>query len=155
MPDALNSLLAGGVAGAVVAFLMKTWIEARVKATIQHEYDQRLEMFKRQLDERQKVALVSELLAEWIAIPKGEQIPKDRRTTLNRLSFEASLWLPPELAVELSKTIQTKPGAKNIFHILLLARKQLTGDESLSPEHITYWGSEFEKRGHPIIETDQ
>ncbi len=150
MPDVLNSLLTGGAAGAVVAFLLRTWVEARVKASIEHDYDQRLELFKRQLDERQKVAVLSELLAEWIAVPKGEPLPKERRTMINRLSFEASLWLPAELAKELSRTLQTKPGAKSIFEILLLARKQLTGDESLSAEHVTFWGAEFEKLGAPV-----
>ncbi|SFF25424.1 hypothetical protein [Nitrosomonas sp. Nm166] len=145
MIEVLTSLLAGGLAGTVVAFLLKTWTEARAKASIEHEYNQRLEIFKRQLDERQKIALVSELLAEWIAVPRGEQIPKDR----NRLLFEASLWLPPELAVELSKTLQLKPTAKSIFEIFLLARRQLTGDASLASEHITFWGPEFEKPSQP------
>ena len=149
MTELLTSLLAGGVSGTIVAFLLKTWVEARVRGSIEHEYDRRLELFKRQLDERQKIGILSELLAEWISFPKEEQISDERRKVFNRLSFEATLWLPPKLAVELSKRLQNKSDAKNIFEILLLAREQLTGDTSLRTEHVTFWKPEFEKRGEP------
>lgn len=138
MTQVLTSLLAGGVAGSIVAFLLKTWIEARVKASIDHEYGRRLELFRRQLDEQQKIAVVSQLLAEWISFPKGELTPQ-QRIGLNRLSFEATLWLPAELAIALSKRLQNKPDAKGTVEILLLAREQLTGDSSLAPQHVTSW----------------
>lgn len=151
MPDFLLSLLAGGTAGSIVAFLFKTWIEARVTNAIRHEYDEKLELFRRELDQRQKVELVSELLAEWIKIPKGEPIPREQRALLNQLSFQASLWLPADLAIELSKTIQNQQGAKSIFEMVLLARKVLTGDQSLTPAHVTFWKAELEKKGDPIV----
>jgi hypothetical protein len=46
MPDWLLSLLAGGAGGFAAAFLAKTWIEARVTASIKHEYDQVSPSFK-------------------------------------------------------------------------------------------------------------
>lgn len=153
MSDIVVALIAGAASGSAVAFLLKTWIEARLKASIQHEYNERLELFKRQLDERNKIALVSDLLAQWIAIPRGTALPKENRTELNRLSFEASIWLPPELAIELSRTLQLQPSAKSIFDLLLLARKQLTGDASLKPEHVTFWSHELESRGQTVIQT--
>jgi len=152
MPDWLLSLLAGGTGGFAAAFLAKTWIEARVAASIKHEYDQQLEQYKRELDKRQKIELVAELFAEWIAVPRGEIVPKDRRTRMNQLSFAAAIWLPPTLVVEMSKTLQLKPNAKSYFEVLLLARKELTGDESLKPEDITFWGADLEKKGQPVVQ---
>lgn len=144
MSEWFLSLLAGGIGGAVATFLAKSWIEARVISSIQHEYDQRLEKYK-------KVELVAELFAEWIAIPKGEVVPKERRTRMNQLSFAAAIWLPPSLVVQMSKVLQNKPDALSYFNVLLLARKELLGDEALTPEHITYWGADLEKRGQPVI----
>jgi hypothetical protein len=151
MSDWILSLLAGGAGGSAVAFLAKTWIEARVAASIKHGYDQQLEQYKRGLDKRQKIELLAELFAEWIAVPRGEVIPKERRTRMNQLSFAAAIWLPANIVAEMSKTLQLKPEAKSYFEVLLLARKELTGDESLTLEDITFWGADLEKKGQPFI----
>jgi hypothetical protein len=150
--DWFFSLIAGGAGGSAAAFLAKTWIEARVVSSIKHEYDQRLEHYKRELDKRQKVELLAELFAEWIAVPPGEIVPKDRRTRMNQLSFASAIWLPSSVVVEMSKALQLKPDAKSFFEVLLLARKELTGGESLSPSDITFWGADLEKKGQPVIQ---
>lgn len=152
MSDWILSLLAGCAGGSAVAYLAKTWIEARVAASIKHEYDQQLEQYKRELDKRQKIELLAELFAEWIAVPRGEVVPKERRTRLNQLSFAAALWLPESVVVEMSKTLQLKPDAKSYFEVLLLARKELTGDGTLTPEDITFWSADLEKKGQPVIQ---
>jgi hypothetical protein len=152
MPEWLLAVLAGAVGGSVVAFLAKTWIQARLVASIKHEYDQHLERYKRELDKRQKIELVAELFAEWIAVPKGEVVPKERRTRMNQLSFAAAIWLPSDLVVEMGNTLQAKPGAKSYFDVLLLARKELAEDESLKAENITFWGADLEKKGQPVIQ---
>jgi hypothetical protein len=140
------------IAGAVIVFLAKTWIETRLKGSIKHEYDQKLEEFKQALEtsrlEKQKIELVSELIAEWMANPSGG-FSKEYRTRLNRLSFQASLWLPSPLAIELSKRLQNKRDAKTSWELVLFARHLLTGDSSLGVEHVTFWGSEFEKTPSP------
>jgi hypothetical protein len=149
----LAAIAGTSIAGAIVAFLAKTWIEMRLKESIKHEYDQKLEQFKQELEasylEKQKIELVSELIAEWMANPPGEIFSKEYRTRLNRLSFQASLWLPTELAIELSKRLQNKPDAKTSWELILVARRLLTGDSSLGVEHVTFWGLEFEKANAP------
>ena len=154
MIETFFAALAGtSIAGAVVVFLTKTWIETRLKESIKHEYDQKLEQFKQALEasrlEKQKIELVSELIAEWMANPHGEIFSKEYRARLNRLSFQASLWLPSALAIELSKRLQNKPDAKSSWELVLFARRLLTGDSSLSVEHVTFWGLEFEKTPYP------
>ena len=145
MPEWVQFILASSIGGGITAFLAKTWIEARVKASIEHEYAQQLERYR-------KVELVAELFAEWIAVPVGEVVPKERRTRMNQLSFAASIWLPANIVREMSKRLQNQPGAKSYFEVLLLARKELLGDESLEAKDITFWDARLEKKGQPVIE---
>jgi len=152
MIQLLQSLFTGAVGGAAVAFLAKTWIETRLAASIKHEYDKQLEQYKKELDKRQKVELLAELFAEWIATPPGTPPSPDQRLRLNKLSFAASLWLPPDLVVEVGKTLQLSPDGKSLFDVLLLARKEIAGDESVKAGNITFWGANLELKGQPIIQ---
>ena len=57
----LNILASAGVSGALVSLLIwfsKEWISMRLKISIQHEYDQKLESLKSQLKAQSDVALV-------------------------------------------------------------------------------------------------
>ena len=91
-------------------------------------------------DKRQKIAIVSQMLADWISSPKNlEQLTAEQRNALNRLSFEAALWLPSELVIALNKRLRNQSDAKSTGELLLLARKELTGDSSLKSGHVTYW----------------
>ena len=147
----LTSILSSGVAATVIAFLGKAWIEARIKGAIEHEYRKQFELFSRELDRKEKVEVVAHLLAEFMKVPKGEQMPRDQRLLLNKLSFVSTVWLPSTLAIELSKRLQNLPDAKSPFELLLLARKELIGDESLRVEHVTFWSPTLEQRGDPVI----
>jgi len=73
---------------------------------------------KRQQDTREKAAIVAELMAEWIAVPED-------LSRLNRLSFQAFLWLPEPLAVELSKRLNHDPEAIPARELLLAVRRHL------------------------------
>jgi uncharacterized membrane protein YdjX (TVP38/TMEM64 family) len=54
--------LAGtSIAGAVVAFLARTLIETRVKESVRHECDKKLEEFKFDVRKREQSALVAAL----------------------------------------------------------------------------------------------
>jgi len=147
----LVTLGSGGISAFIVVFLARTWVETRIKASIEHEYQKQFAIFQLELERKQKVELVADLIAEYIKVPQGEVLPREQRHVLNKLSFQATLWLPRELAVDLSKRLQNKPDAKSPFEIILLARKLLTDDASLAPEHITYWDPNLEKRGDPVI----
>lgn len=146
LEEFLKIFITSTIGGLVSIFLLKTWLTARITNSIKSEYDRQLEVYKRELDRKQKIELVSELLAEWIKHPKGEPIPKDQRTKLNKLSFQASLWLPTELAIEVNKALQLRKDAKSIFEILLLARKLLLDDETLPIDLTTFWEPGLEIR---------
>lgn len=147
----ITAILASGATTGLVAALAKTWFEARVKASIEHEYKKQFELFQRQLNQQQKVELVAELLGELLATPFGETVTREQRTKLNKLSLQASLWLPPELAIELSKRLQNQPDAKSPFQLVLIARRLLIADSSIGTEHVTIWGPDRETQPDLIL----
>ncbi|WP_320819405.1 hypothetical protein [Thalassolituus sp.] len=106
----------------IVAFLLRTWIVERLKGSIKHEYDVKLLEVERQKEVRIKAEIVSELLAHWIR--KNGNLDYYE---LNRLSFQAFLWLPQELAQELSDSLAHKPGAKDVRQVLKSVRTYLQG----------------------------
>jgi hypothetical protein len=64
MPQSiLTSILTTFFTVSLFVFLGKTWITARLKASIEQEYKKQFEFFKRELDQKQKVELVADLLA--------------------------------------------------------------------------------------------
>jgi hypothetical protein len=140
----ISAVTASIIANGILLFLIKEWLTTRLKASIQAEYKQQHELFIRELDRKEKVEIISDLLAEWIKYPSGENLPNEYRTNLNKLSFKCTLWLPPKLSKELAQALQLQENAKNIFEILLMARKELIDDEELTAEHVTYWGIEKE-----------
>ncbi len=147
----ISAFLASGLTATIVGLLAKAWLDARLKASIEHEYKKQFELYQRQLDQHQKVELVADLLGELLATPYGETVTREQRTKLNKLSFQASLWLPGELAIELSKRLQNQPDAKSPFEIMLIARRLLIGDTSIGVQHVTIWGSDRENKPDPIL----
>lgn len=151
LESVLSSVLAAITTVAVLTFLGKSWIEARLKASIEQEYKKQFEFFKRELDQKQRVELVADLLAEYMKTPYGEPVTREQRTMLNKLSLQASLWLPSELAIELSKRLQNQPDAKTTSDLILIARRELTGDTSTTVEHVTLWDMQREQKGDPVL----
>jgi hypothetical protein len=107
----------------VLAFLAKTWIEKRIEFSIQHEYDKKLSKFENDLEVRLRAELVADLMAEWIKDTKELDYHR-----LNQLSYQASLWLPPQLARDLSNTLAHKPASDDLRSIIQKVRKHLLGE---------------------------
>lgn len=126
---------------AALQWLATRWLKTRLEASIRHEYDvalaklqneydRQLELFRFEQQRRERAAMIAELFAEWIAKP-----PDIKR--LNRLSFEASLWLPADVVVELSKRLTHTADAKNIRELLVDVRRHLMGkSDGVEPGHI-------------------
>lgn len=115
----------------VAGFLLKAWVEKRIEYSVKHEYDQLLLKYEEEQEIRLRAALVAELMAEWL---KEDKVDFDR---LNKLSFEAFLWLPTDLAVDLSNTLAHKPGADSVRVIIQKVRRQLLSNEdTLDANHV-------------------
>lgn len=131
--------LAGSVSTVVllgiVAFLARTWIGERLKASIKHEYDIKRIEVEHQREIRIKGEVVAELLAQWIRA-NG----KLDYYELNRMSFQAFLWLPPELATDLSNTLSHQSGSVDLRALIKRVRTHLQGhdDEFKSKDVIVF-----------------
>jgi hypothetical protein len=88
---------------------------------------------KKKYEIRSKAVLVADLLAEWVSHPQ------DKRK-LRQLTNEAFLWLPPDLATELSKVLADKDDALDYRQLMSLVRTHLLGSSDTFESHyfITY-----------------
>lgn len=121
----VTSLSTVSVLGAI-AFVLRSWLIERLKSSIKHEYDLKILEIERQKEIRLKGEIVADLLAQWIR--------KDGKVDyyeLNRLSFQAFIWLPKGLAEELSNTLAHKPKSANLREMLKKVRTYLQGWDDL------------------------
>ena len=139
------AILAGtGTTATLLVWLAGKWIGSRIDSSIKHEYDKRKAEYESELRKRERAQLVAELLAEWMSTVPDEPMSSDQRKKLNKLSFEATLWLPDGVAAELSRVLQHDPRAPNMFNLLLRVREHLNGPHNLTVENVTQWQREKE-----------
>lgn len=82
---------------------------------------------------REQAAMVASLFAEWIDRPT-------ERKELNRLTWEATLWLPDDLAREVNRRLNNAPDAKNLKEILVDIKGLIHGGKSkLNPIEIVHF----------------
>jgi len=82
---------------------------------------------------REQAAIVAELFAEWARNP-------DDSTRLNQLTWETTLWLPDNLALEVNRRLANDPNAKNVKEILVEIKGLLQGKKStLDPNKIVHF----------------
>ena len=122
-------------------FVFRTWIAKKIQyeikhgydlrmQEIKHEYDKRLIDIKNEYEKRTRATLIAELLAEWISWPKNLK-------KLNKLTFEAFLWLPADIAKKLSLRLNNNPKSPDIREIIFDVRKLLLETEdALLPKEI-------------------
>jgi len=94
------------------------WLRSRLDRSIEHEYKRRLQDYQRELEIRDRAMIIAKLFAEWTAAPYD---PK----RLNERTWEASLWLPPEIVKALGARLTQAANAPNLKDILVQVRKQL------------------------------
>ncbi len=111
-------LTSGTVSGAFAL-----WFKFKLQYSIKHEYDKNIEKYKNKIESRKKAELLAELLLEWLSFPESQ-------TKLNKLTFEAFLWLPDEIAQDLSNLLAHNRNAPEIRDILLKIRKYLLDDNT-------------------------
>jgi len=116
----------------LIGYISRNWIVERLKASIKHEYDLKMLEVESQREIRLKGEVVAELLAEWIR--KNGKLDYHQ---LNRLSFQAYLWLPKELAEDLSNSLAHQKGSKDVRSLLKEIRSYLQGeDDGLASKHV-------------------
>jgi hypothetical protein len=128
-----------------VLYLSRTWIVERLKASIKHEYDLKNLELDRQKEIRLKGEVVADLLAEWIR--NGGSLDYHQ---LNKLSFQAYIWLPKNLAEKLSNSLTRQHGSDDVRKLLKEIRIFLHDhDDGLESKHAvvfdepTHYGARF------------
>lgn len=82
---------------------------------------------------REQAAMVASLFAELM------DNPKDRKD-LNRLAWEATLWLPDNIAREVNKRLNNAPDSKDVKEILVDVKGLIQGRKSkLNPMDIVHY----------------
>jgi len=131
----------------LAAFIAKPWIEKRIEHSIAHEYAQKLAVYQARIDQqqevRQRAALMADLLSSWLKTGTD-------RDELNRLSFEAFLWLPEEIANDLSNTLAHNPRAPSVRDLIIKTRQHLLGSQdSLISSKVIVFPDRFADRSPP------
>ena len=125
----LANILTIGAVGAFIYFV----IQETIKGYIKQHYDKQLDEYKKLISKeledyknsiviKQKAALIAELFAEWNSNPMDKK-------KLNQLSYEAYLWLPSNIAKDLTKTLTLTPNSPNAKEIMAAVRVHLLGNE--------------------------
>lgn len=156
LQNALTAAIGAGIGTTALAFLGKTWIENRVKTSIDHEYAKKLEQFKadllsenarraeelkRELQIRDRAAKIAELIAEWYSWPESDK-------QLNALTFEAFLWMPDDILEDLSAVLSHSRDAPDIRAVLSKVRKHLLGHSDLEATRFIIFTQEAIRRSH-------
>lgn len=105
------------------------WIKLRLQYSIKNEYDKSIERYKKELENKKRSELIASLFSEWLSCPID-------RKELNRLTFEAFLWLPDDIAKELSATLSHQEDAESVRKILLRVRNFLLEGTDLDENEI-------------------
>jgi len=130
----LSELASVVVSGGVLQWLTALWLKGRFEAGLKHTYDRKLEELKFEMRQREQAAMIAELFAEWQSKP----VEKKR---LNQLTWEATLWLPENVARDLCATLNLQPNAKTVKDLLIEVRKILKGKEDgLTPGSVIDFG---------------
>jgi len=126
---------------AVLVYFFRSWFIERLKASIKHEYDVKLESLKSEVSRREKAALIAELVAEWT-----HTIENTKR--LNQLLWELSLYLPSGLVKDLNNTLSKRSDHKPINQVLVDVRHYLLeGKDPIEKDDIQH----FYHSGNPAM----
>jgi hypothetical protein len=118
----------------ITQVIATSWLKARFESSIRQVYDKRLEEYRRQFKQREQAAVIAEILAEWSS---GNYDPKK----LNRLIWEASLWLPAETVTDLSRLVRKSPDPRAVKQLLVEVRGHIKGkQDAVGTSHIVHFG---------------
>ena len=136
----LDNLIYIIVTSGIISSAFGLWFKFRLQYSIKHECDKNIEKYNNELESRKKAELIAELLSEWLSFPNAQ-------TKLNKLTFEAFLWLPDEIAKDLSNLLAHEEDAPEVRKILLKIRKYLLNENTnLESKEIIIFTQEHVKK---------
>jgi len=145
----LTSVGAGGVAGALVIWILREWLSERLKQSISAEYTRRLEEYKRDVELRFNDQVRLRRLYEDLAISlediygtMPDQDPKKMAVTVHKMFALLALYAPDDVYRRVKdtfycrdgKTVYARDFRPPVYHAL---RKSLFGKgTNLNPEDL-------------------
>lgn len=118
----------------VIQVLLAWWMQARRTNSIKHEYDKKLEEFRREQVHREKAAVVAEFLAEWTHVRDADT------KKLNQLLWELTIYLPSGLVRDVKSMTTNALGCKTANEVLVAARNHLLGNEDpIIPDDVLHF----------------
>lgn len=137
------------VASGLLIFFFRTFLSSAITASIKHFYDLRLEKVRIEEVKRQKAILIAELLSEWIARPEDVKI-------LNKLTFEAFIWLPKATTQKLSQVLSHQTEKENFRTLIAEIRELILGSkEGIEPGTIIFFSRKESPNENDNIRKDE
>ncbi|MFJ5437871.1 hypothetical protein ACIPT2_08375 [Pectobacterium brasiliense] len=112
----------------LVILCSKTFVQSWVKSSVNETFSIRSEDRAKDYQKRMKAELMAELMAEWLS-------PSEDRKKLRELTFKAFLWLPKDIAEELSGVLSHKSG--DFRKLIGMVREHLL-EEEIASEKLDY-----------------
>jgi len=129
-------ILTTTILSTILTCISTLWIKYRLENSIKHEYDKKLEEYKNDNEKRNKAEQISELLSEWLSFP-------DSQKELNKLSINLFLWLPDNLAKDLSNLLSHNLNESlDIRDFILNIRKYLNKNTNIDKNLIILFTKE-------------
>lgn len=121
-------------------YLLSVGFDTFFKGKINFGFSRKLARDRERHDARVKAELVAELLGEWNSFPVD-------RAKLRALSYKAFIWLPSEIATELSKALNMDKDAKSSREIIMMTRRHIYDkNDSFDPNKIITFSLSNEER---------
>lgn len=148
MPQYITGFLIITILLGVFQWILSLWIKTRLEESIRHEYSKKLEEYKFEYIQKEKAEIIAKLFAKWIKYggKTNEVLTKEQQSDyyeeLNRMSFEATLWIQDEILVkEIMKPLAHDKDARGIKDLIMQAREMILGKKNanLKWEDIVHW----------------
>ena len=101
----MENIISGAIVAGVVTFFI----------------GKKLEDYKNKEIIRQKAILIADLLSEWCSNPEDKK-------RLNKLTWEAFIWLPKDIAIKLSNCLSHNDNSPTTKEIIAEVRKIVLGE---------------------------
>ena len=113
----IENIISGGIIVGIVTFFI----------------NKKIESYKNDAVIRQKAILIADLLSEWCSFP-------DNKKKLNKLTWEAFIWLPNDIATKLSQCLAHEKNSPKTKEIIAEVRKLILCEkEKFDPDKIIHF----------------
>lgn len=131
---------------ALIGFVARDWLSARVKEGVAAEFKKEQERYSAELrwaeGRRQKAAQIAEVISAWLSLEYDPNKRGNPAATIEveKKYWELALWLDTPTLRKLNQALLLEPGV-HYKEALAAVRVELVGDEDepIRPEEFVHW----------------